>query len=77
MPMSACLSVRWCAALAALLIMGPVVAPPRAAAAEEEITCAVCGKKVKKSKAIRVIQDGRVYYVCSAECVEKLKKKKK
>jgi YHS domain-containing protein len=75
--MPARLSVRLCAALSALLILAPLAAPPRAAAADEEISCAVCGKKVKKTKAIRVIQDGRVYYVCSQECVEKLKKKKK
>jgi len=71
------MSVRLCAALSALLILGPLAKPPRAAAAEEEITCAVCGKKVKKSKAVRVIRDGRVYYVCSEECKQKFEKKKK
>jgi hypothetical protein len=48
----------------------------RAAKAEESVTCAVCGKQVKKSDAIKVIKDGRVYYVCSDKCLAKLKKKK-
>jgi YHS domain-containing protein len=66
----------------AVLLTGAVIAlalllPLRADAAEETIKCAVCGKQVKKDKAIRVIQDVRTYYVCSEECLAKLKKKKK
>jgi YHS domain-containing protein len=67
---------------AVILLLGALFAssillPVRAGAAEETITCAVCGKQVKKSKAIRVIKDGRTYYVCSQECLAKLQKKKK
>jgi TRASH domain-containing protein len=62
-------------ALALLMLAAPL---PRARAAPEAtVTCAACGKQVKKDKAIRVIIDGRVYYVCSQACLEKLKKKKK
>jgi YHS domain-containing protein len=66
----------------AVLLTGAIAAsalllPLRAHAADETIKCAVCGKQVKKDKAIRVIQDGRTYYVCSEECLAKLKKKKK
>jgi YHS domain-containing protein len=62
----------------AMALLAAVVSPPmRAAKAEETVTCAVCGKQVKKSKAIKVIQDGRVYYVCSNECRVKLQQKKK
>ena len=57
------------------LAMLALLAPPHSAAAAETITCAVCGKKVPKDKAIRVILNGRVYYVCSQACLEKLKKK--
>ncbi len=61
-------------ALAILMLFGP---PPRVLAAGETVTCAVCGKQVKKEKAIRVIQNGKIYYVCSQECLQKLQKKKK
>jgi Skp family chaperone for outer membrane proteins len=75
--MSPCLTVRLSAALMTLLLFSAVAAPPpRAAAAEEEIKCANCGKKVKQSKAIKVIKNGQVYYVCSDECAKKLKNKK-
>ena len=62
-------------ALAILMLCVPL--PHAGAAQETTVTCAVCGKQVKKDKAIRVIIDGRVYYVCSQACLEKLKKKKK
>lgn len=61
----------------ALALLTPMIRSPGASAAEETITCASCGKQVKKSKAIKVVINGRVYYVCSEECVEKLKKQKK
>jgi YHS domain-containing protein len=48
-----------------------------AAKGEETITCAVCGKQVKKSKAIKVIQNGRVCYVCSEACLAKLRQQQK
>jgi formylmethanofuran dehydrogenase subunit E len=71
------LSLRLSTAIMALLLFSAVTAtPPRAAAAEEEIKCANCGKMVKKSKAIKVIKNGQVYYVCSDECAKKLKNKK-
>jgi hypothetical protein len=59
-------------ALALLVLLAP---PLPLAAAEENVKCASCGKEVKKSKAIKVIQDGRIYYVCSKECADKIKKK--
>jgi YHS domain-containing protein len=64
-------------ALACALSFAGGTPPARAAEADPAISCAVCGKQIKKSKAIRVIQDGHTYYVCSEECVVKLKKKKK
>ena len=71
------LSIRLSATVLSLLLFSTVAAPPpRAAAAEEEIKCANCGKTVKKSKAIKVIKDGQVYYVCSEACAKKLKNKK-
>jgi hypothetical protein len=60
---------------ALLLLMGPAVSPTAAAAADEEIKCAQCSKAVKQSKAIKVIKNGKVYYVCSADCAKKLNKK--
>jgi YHS domain-containing protein len=70
--------VRIGTAILALALLVLSVPLPRAGAAREAtVTCAVCGKQVKKDKAIRVIIDGRVYYVCSQACLEKLKKKKK
>jgi hypothetical protein len=63
------------ALLAALLLLtGPAGLLSNAWAADEEIKCAQCSKSVKKSKAIKVIKDGKVYYVCSAECAKKIKK---
>ena len=69
--------VRTGSAILALALLALLAPPSRAAATPETVTCAVCGKQVKKDKAIRVIQNGRVYYVCSQECLEKLKRKKK
>jgi YHS domain-containing protein len=63
--------------LTGAIFLSALMQPLRAHAADDTIKCAVCGKQVKKDKAIRVIQDGRTYYVCSEECVAKLKKKKK
>jgi len=64
------------ATLALALVTGFAGLPSRAAAAEEEIKCANCNKTVKKSKAIKVIKDGQVYYVCSEACAKKIKNKK-
>jgi YHS domain-containing protein len=64
-------------ALAMVLLAVAGSLPVRAAKSEETVTCAVCGKRVKKSQAIKVIQDGRVFYVCSEACLAKLKQKKK
>jgi YHS domain-containing protein len=68
--------------LLALALLGALVAPAILAKAKEKeadetISCAVCGKQVKKSKAIRVVKDGKVYYVCSDACRVKLMNKKK
>ena len=60
--------------MALLLLTGPAGLLSNAAAAEEEIKCDQCGKSVKKSKAIKVIKDGKVYWVCSAACAKKIKK---
>jgi hypothetical protein len=69
-------SVRMVAVLAALaLLPGLAAPPPRAAAAEAEIKCANCGKSVKQSKAVKVIKNGQVYYVCSDRCAKEFKKK--
>ena len=43
---------------------------------EETVTCPVLKQKVAKSKAIKVIKDGQVYYVCSEACAKKIKNKK-
>jgi YHS domain-containing protein len=67
----------YCVILALALSAALAIFPPRVRAADETITCAVCGKQVKKSKAIKVIKDGRVYWVCSQECADKLRNKKK
>ena len=63
--------------LGAALLLTLAAVAPRAAEAADKINCANCGKQVDKAKAIKVVLDGRVYYVCSRDCVEKLKKKKK
>ena len=73
-------STRAGALMLALALLSAFSAPPGHAKdkeADETITCAVCGKQVKKSKAIRVVKDGRVYYVCSDACRVKLMNKKK
>jgi hypothetical protein len=58
-------------ALALLVAVAPL---SPAEAASDTITCASCGKEVKKKQAIKVIKDGRVYYVCSQSCADKIKK---
>jgi hypothetical protein len=65
------LARAWCALLA--LGLFALLAPPPLIAAEAKIKCASCGKEV--SKAIKVIHNGRVYYVCSKACADKIKKK--
>ena len=72
-PMASRLLLRATGALLLLALLTSLAAPPmRAAAADETVACAVCGKQVKKSKAIKVVKDGKVYYVCSDECRVKL-----
>ena len=58
-------------ALALLIVLAPL---PRAMAADETINCASCNKQIKKKNATKVIKDGRVYYVCSQSCADKIKK---
>lgn len=67
-------SIQMAAVLAAVaLLWGLAAPPPPARAAEKEIRCAQCGKSVKK--AIKVIKNGQVYYVCSDKCAKDFKKK--
>ena len=63
------------ALLAALMLMSGLAAHLPRASADEEIKCANCQKLVKKTKAIKVIKNGQVYYVCSDKCAKELKKK--
>ncbi len=34
-------------------------------------TCAFCHKAIQESKALRIVQDGQIYYVCSSRCRER------
>lgn len=68
-------SVWIVAVLVALALSGLAARSPRAAAADTEIKCASCQKSIKKSKAIKVIKNGQVYYVCSDKCAQAIKKK--
>jgi YHS domain-containing protein len=40
---------------------------------EETITCPVLKQKVLKSKAIKVVHNGKTYYVCCDSCAEQIK----
>jgi YHS domain-containing protein len=42
-------------------------------AKEEMITCPVLKQKVPKSKAIKVVHNGKTYYVCCDSCAEQIK----
>ena len=40
---------------------------------EETIICPVLKQKVPKSKAIKVVHNGKTYYVCCDSCAEQIK----
>lgn len=40
---------------------------------EETIICPVLHQKVLKSKAIKVVHNGKTYYVCCDTCAEKIR----
>jgi YHS domain-containing protein len=43
---------------------------------DEMITCPVLKQKVLKSKAIKVVHNGKTYYVCCDSCADQIKKGK-
>jgi YHS domain-containing protein len=43
------------------------------AAKEETVTCPVLKQKVAKSKAIKVVHNGKTYYVCCDSCADQIK----
>jgi YHS domain-containing protein len=40
---------------------------------EETVTCPVLKQKVAKSKAIKVVHNGKTYYVCCDSCADQIK----
>jgi len=40
---------------------------------EEMVICPVLKQKVPKSKAIKVVHNGKTYYVCCDSCAEQIK----
>ena len=40
---------------------------------EETIICPVLKQKVPKNKAIKVVHNGKTYYVCCDSCAEQIK----
>lgn len=40
---------------------------------EEMVVCPVLKQKVPKSKAIKVVRDGKTYYVCCDSCAEQIR----
>jgi YHS domain-containing protein len=40
---------------------------------EEMVTCPVLKQKVAKSKAIKVVHNGKTYYVCCDSCADQIK----
>jgi YHS domain-containing protein len=42
-------------------------------AKDEMIVCPVLKQKVLKSKAIKVVHNGKIYYVCCDSCAEQIK----
>jgi len=40
---------------------------------EEMIVCPVLKQKIPKSKAIKVVHNGKTYYVCCDSCAEQIK----
>jgi YHS domain-containing protein len=42
-------------------------------AKEETVTCPVLKQKVAKSKAIKVVHNGKTYHVCCDSCADQIK----
>ncbi len=40
---------------------------------EETVVCPVLKQKVAKSKAIKVVHNGKTYYVCCDSCAEQIR----
>ena len=40
---------------------------------EDTVTCPVLKQKVAKSKAIKVVHNGKTYYVCCDSCADQIK----
>ena len=61
-------------ALAATLLLSSVTGVIAAKGDKDEmVTCPVLKQKVDKSKAIKVVHNGKTYYVCCDSCAEQIK----
>jgi YHS domain-containing protein len=61
-------------ALAMTLLVGSVTGAMAAKGDKEEtVTCPVLKQKVAKSKAIKVVHNGKTYYVCCDSCADQIK----
>lgn len=61
-------------ALAITLTLTSAVGAPAAKGGKEEtVTCPVLRQKVAKSKAIKVVHNGKTYFVCCDSCAEQIK----
>ena len=64
-------------ALAATLLMTSVGGALAAKNDKEEmVVCPVLKQKIPKSKAIKVVHNGKTYYVCCDSCAEQIKRGK-
>jgi YHS domain-containing protein len=60
--------------LAVTLLLGGVSGALAAKGDKEEmVTCPVLKQKVAKSKAIKVVHNGKTYYVCCDSCADQIK----
>jgi YHS domain-containing protein len=60
--------------LAAMLLLTTVPGVMAAGGEKEEtVICPVLKQKVAKSKAIKVVHNGKTYYVCCDSCAEQIK----
>jgi YHS domain-containing protein len=61
-------------ALAMTLLLGNMSGAVAAKGDKEEmVTCPVLKQKVTKSKAIKVVHNGKTYYVCCDSCADQIK----
>jgi YHS domain-containing protein len=61
-------------ALATILLISNVSGALAAKSDKEEtVTCPVLKQKVAKSKAIKVVHNGKTYYVCCDSCADQIK----